>query len=116
MADDVLDERALRARVEHEPVDGRRWHDERAGLVQVAEVFRREDGHDALARARRRRVQPVEAGMGVWAAHDGGMEHPRTMDVVHEKRLAAQQARVFVTPDRFAEVSRGQGSGRWGED
>ena len=103
-------ERHLRALVEDEPGD-RRWrHEQRPRRPVRAEILRRIDGDDALARPRRGNVDRADRGVGEVAAQESRMQHAGKLDVVDEQRLTAQQPRVLVASDRSAEIPRGHGS------
>ena len=103
--DFVFGERHLGARVEDGAGDGRRRDEQRAGLPVVAEVFRRKDGHNPRAPAGARRIDAPEAGVGVGAAEESGVQHPRQLDVVHKQRLAGEEPGIFVAFDRSAEIA-----------
>ena len=95
----------LRARVEDQPFDGRRRHQQRTGFPVISQVVGRVDCHDAGHRARGCHVDPSKAGMGVVAAHERDMQHPRQVHVIGEGGLPGQQPRVLVTFDRLAEIA-----------
>ncbi len=74
----VLGQRHLRARVEDQVLDGRRRDQQRAGLPVVAQVGGSVDGHHAgHVRAPCDVSMPRDAGVGVVAAHEGGVQHAR---------------------------------------
>ena len=75
----------------------RRVGDDRGNVAKAAgrrEVGRREDAHDAVE-IRRRRGVDVEARVRVHAARDGHVTDTREAQVVEERRLPAQEARVL---------------------
>ncbi len=92
----VLRQRDLRPLVEDHPLHRRRRHEQRAVLPVVPEILRRVDRDHPLALPRPRGVDPEDAGMGVRAAQEGDVKHPRQIEVVHEQRPPGEQAGVLV--------------------
>ena len=70
-------------------------------LLQVAEA---EHGRHSGKGQGLRRVDGEDAGMGMGAAQDGGMKHPRQLHVVHVTRPASEKAQVFPASDGGSDV------------
>ena len=111
MADFVLGERHLRALVEDRALDRRRRNEKRTGRPIGAEVSGGIDGDDTVAGAGGGNIDRTDAGVRDVAAQERGVQHPGQFDVVDEQRLAAEQARILVAPDRRAEFPRAHGCG-----
>src|ERR1700683_5416505 len=106
MAHFVLGERNLRALIEDNVLDRRRWDQQRPRRPGIAQVFGSIDGNDAVARSRFRYVDGIDAGMRDVAAQECRVEHSRKLDIVDKQRAAAQEPRILVAGDRSAETSR----------
>ena len=102
----VLGQRHLGALIEHDVLDRGRRDQKRSGAPIIAEVGRGVDRRHAFAPARRRGVDPQDARVGVRAAHERGVQHPRQLDVVDEQRLAGEQTAVLVPRYPLADIPR----------
>jgi hypothetical protein len=100
----VLGQRHLRRLVEDDAVDGRRRHQQRPRLPVVPQVLRRDHGHHALPRQRRRRVDAADERVRVVAAHERRVQHSGKLHVVHEQRLPGEQPLILVPDGRRADV------------
>ena len=81
---------------------GRPGHRQRV----VWDVGAGDDGQDARHRLRRRDVDGFDVRVGIWAAQDGDIRHPRELDVVQVAARACDKALVFSSLDRSAEDLR----------
>ena len=100
-------QRYLHARMEGTALDRRRRHQEWSRLPIVAEILGGEDRQDSLFGQRVALVDGGDASVSVGAAHEGRMNHPWQMNIVHEQRLAGEEARVFVARNTLAEGTGG---------
>ena len=57
-------------------------------------------------RPRRRRVDRADAGVGVWAAHEAGMDEAGKLYVVDKARPPGEQERILHPRDAGAELLR----------
>ena len=81
---------------------GMRRHDRQrpCGLAQVGE---RHDAGDAGRFERARCVDAADARVGVWAADDGGVKHPRQRDVADVAPAALDQSRILLAEEPVAD-------------
>ena len=101
----ALRQRNLRAGVKHEIRYGRGWYQERPWPPEVSEIFGGIDRVDACARASRRRVDAFQPAMRVVTPDERHVQHPGQLDIVHEKRAARQQPRVFIPKNAGVKVA-----------
>ena len=106
----VLGETGVRAQIEHDAVDGRRRHQQRSRLPEVAEIERGIGGNDAVVSQRRRHIDRNQLAVRDRTAQQGGVEHARNFDVVDEQRLAGEELPVLVAADWSAEIAGFQGA------
>ena len=81
----------------------RQADDQPRGGQRRHQIGQRVDRVDARMRARRRRLDAVDGGVGVRAAEKRGLERPRQPNVVDEAAAPAQQRRILQPLDTDAE-------------
>ena len=101
----LADEANLLGR-QHRPVVGHDLLSRQAGgdRRDVRYVFRGQHERDSLVGAGRRRVDLRHLRVGVRAAQEGRVQHPRQVDVVHVLATAAQVPGVLEPGDALADV------------
>jgi hypothetical protein len=108
VADLVTRQRELRAR----RLDRRigHQHGNLAARHARRQIIGGEHGMDARHGARRRHVDGTDSGVGVWAAHEAGVQRAGKLDVVDETAAPGEQRRVFEARHAGAEMLRPHGS------
>ena len=88
---------------------GRRRRERRNAGRALGQIARGEHGHDAGQPTRGARVDRAHMGVGVRAAHDGGVEQPLEADVIHVAAAAGEKTTIFLAKHASAD---GGGHGR----
>ena len=109
VADFISGERHLCPRMEGQPLDRRRRHEQRPGLPVLAEVRRREDTDHAGPLEGRRRVHASKETMRHFAPHERGVQRAGESHIVDEGGPAREERLVLVAPDPRPEVPRAHG-------
>jgi hypothetical protein len=84
MANFAARQRHLGALVEDRAFDGRRRHQQRARFPIVAEIVGGEGGYHAGPLPDPQQIDRAQPRMGVRAAQEGDVQHPRPRDIIHE--------------------------------
>ncbi len=98
VADDVGGQRRFGARRDIRPLH--RAHD---GVAERGQVARAEHGDDAGHATRFREIEACDTGVGVGAAHEGGVQHARQADVVGVARLPLDHGGIFAAAQALAD-------------
>jgi hypothetical protein len=107
MANFAARQRHLGSLVEDRPLNGWRWHQQRARFPIVAEIVGGVGGNHAGPLPDPQQIDRAQHRMGVRAAQEGDAQHSRPLDIVHELRPAGEQTGVLVARDRSAEITGG---------